>query len=162
MATNEEVTRASMSSASSSCALSVTPDAGRDRMLAATSSRCCLDCHGCDAAWDNLPSQEELYPPSPVLTEVAVKLHPIPDVERTLVLRTTDAAEAARFVTTLRTAPVTPIVELNSAAPVTFKVPATRVFPVLAATVNLVVLIAMSEVEPPVMFEPTPLQALCV
>jgi glycolate oxidase FAD binding subunit len=45
-----------------------------------------------------------------VLTEVAVKLHPVPDVERTLVLRTTDAAEAARFVTALRTAPVTPIV----------------------------------------------------
>jgi len=45
-----------------------------------------------------------------VLTEVAVKLHPIPDVERTLVLRTTDAAEVARFVSTLRTAPVTPVV----------------------------------------------------
>ena len=45
-----------------------------------------------------------------VLTEVAVKLHPVPDVERTLVLRTTDAAEAARFVDALRTAPVTPIV----------------------------------------------------
>ena len=45
-----------------------------------------------------------------VLTEVAVKLHPVPDVERTLVLHTTDAAEAARFVTALRTAPVTPIV----------------------------------------------------
>jgi len=39
-----------------------------------------------------------------------VKLHPVPDVERTLVLHTTDAAEAARFVTALRTAPVTPIV----------------------------------------------------
>jgi glycolate oxidase FAD binding subunit len=45
-----------------------------------------------------------------VLTEVAVKLHPIPDVERTLVLRTTDVGEAARFVSALRTAPVTPIV----------------------------------------------------
>jgi glycolate oxidase FAD binding subunit len=45
-----------------------------------------------------------------VLTEVAVKLHPVPDVERTLVLRSTDAAAAARFVTALRTAPVTPIV----------------------------------------------------
>lgn len=45
-----------------------------------------------------------------VLTEVAVKLHPVPDVERTLVLRTTDAAEAARFVAALRSAPVTPIV----------------------------------------------------
>jgi glycolate oxidase FAD binding subunit len=45
-----------------------------------------------------------------VLTEVAVKLHPVPDVERTLVLRTPDAAEAARFVDALRTAPVTPIV----------------------------------------------------
>ncbi|MGI9187046.1 MAG: FAD-binding oxidoreductase [Gaiellales bacterium] len=45
-----------------------------------------------------------------VLTEVAVKLHPVPDVERTLVLRTTDAGEAARFVAALRTAPVTPIV----------------------------------------------------
>lgn len=45
-----------------------------------------------------------------VLTEVAVKLHPVPDVERTLVLRTDDAGEAARFVAALRTAPVTPIV----------------------------------------------------
>lgn len=45
-----------------------------------------------------------------VLTEVAVKLHPVPDVERTLVLRTTDSAEVARFVGALRTAPVTPIV----------------------------------------------------
>ena len=45
-----------------------------------------------------------------VLTEVAVKLHPVPDVERTLVLRTPDAAEAAGFVAALRTAPVTPIV----------------------------------------------------
>ena len=45
-----------------------------------------------------------------VLTEVAVKLHPVPDVERTLVLHTTNTAEAAGFVAALRTAPVTPIV----------------------------------------------------
>ena len=42
-----------------------------------------------------------------VLTEVAVKLHPVADVSRTLVLHTSDAAEAASFVTALRTAPIT-------------------------------------------------------
>ena len=43
-----------------------------------------------------------------VVTEVAVKLHPVPDASRTVVLRTTDAAEAAAFVARVRTAPVTP------------------------------------------------------
>ena len=43
-----------------------------------------------------------------VLTEVAMKLHPVPDAIRTVVLRTGDALEAAAFVERIRTAPITP------------------------------------------------------
>ena len=43
-----------------------------------------------------------------VITEVAVKTHPVPETSRTVALRTTDAAEAAAFVARVRTAPVTP------------------------------------------------------
>ncbi len=45
-----------------------------------------------------------------VITEVAVKLHPVPEVERTIILRSTDAATVARFVDALRSAPVTPTI----------------------------------------------------
>ena len=49
-----------------------------------------------------------------VITEIAVKLHPVPDVERMLVLRSTDSAAVARFVLALSTAPVTPtLVEVH-------------------------------------------------
>lgn len=43
-----------------------------------------------------------------VITEVAVKLHPVPAAIRTVVLRTDDALEAAAFAERIRTAPVTP------------------------------------------------------
>ena len=43
-----------------------------------------------------------------VVTEVAVKLHPVPDAAATVVLRTADALAAAAFVERIRTAPVTP------------------------------------------------------
>ena len=43
-----------------------------------------------------------------VVTELALKLHPIPDVTRTLVLYTNDASEVAQFCNAVRTAPVTP------------------------------------------------------
>ena len=49
-----------------------------------------------------------------VITEIAVKLHPVPDVERMLALRSTDSAAVARFVLALSTAPVTPtLVEVH-------------------------------------------------
>ncbi len=43
-----------------------------------------------------------------VITELSVKLHPVPSATRTAVLRTTDGAVAARFVADLARAPVTP------------------------------------------------------
>lgn len=43
-----------------------------------------------------------------VITELAVKLHPVPSAARTAVLRTTDAAAASRFVADVGRAPVTP------------------------------------------------------
>jgi len=42
-----------------------------------------------------------------VITEVSLKLHPVPPVARTLLLHTTDPAEAAAFVASVRTAPIT-------------------------------------------------------
>ncbi len=43
-----------------------------------------------------------------IITEVAVKLHPVPDVARTVVLHATSPAEVAEFVERIRTAPITP------------------------------------------------------
>lgn len=43
-----------------------------------------------------------------IITEVSVKLHPVPDVARTVVLHATSPAEVAEFVEHIRTAPITP------------------------------------------------------
>ena len=42
-----------------------------------------------------------------VITEVSLKLNPVPDVARTVVLQTTDAAAVAAFVAAVRTAAIT-------------------------------------------------------
>ena len=43
-----------------------------------------------------------------VITEAAVRLHPVPEAARTVVLRTRDALEAAAFVERVQAAPLTP------------------------------------------------------
>ncbi len=75
-----------------------------DGLAAKTGGRVVKNVAGYDVAKLLIGSHGSLA----VITEVALKLHPLPDAARTAVLRTTDPAAAAAFCDAVRDAPVTP------------------------------------------------------
>ena len=74
-----------------------------DGLVAKTGGTVVKNVAGYDLAKLLIGSQGSLA----VLTEVSLKLHPVPDVARTVVLQTTDAAAVAAFVAAVRTAAIT-------------------------------------------------------